>query len=388
LYTYKVAAVFSGTFTGEILSSQAQAMPNEPSDLPYFTDFEKGSDGWIFSGLLATGWLLGDKSFSSEYCDYTGNDTQFLLANPDLAGDGVFVQDHAVSPLFNISYYSGLSLEFDYILNNESEDYYFCDISVMYRTGLDQEWKLLQELSDSDGWTNKTLNIPVEAAGSNCTQISFLINNYYQWSMGGGGIDNVSLNGTMVTNAPVITEFAPENSQISLNTYESVQFSVTAEDQDTGSSRLQYLWYIDDVLVQSGNSSEFSSGFEKAGNYEIKAVVADGYSEDSVIWTLMQTGTDENIPKVSELYQNYPNPFNPETVIKFDNSKDSSVKLTVYNSSGQNVRTLVNGKLKAGKYSFVWDGKDFKGAALSSGLYYYRIESGSYIKNRKMMLFK
>jgi hypothetical protein len=388
LYTYKVAAVFSGTFTGEIMSFQVQAMPNDPSALPYFTDFEEGADGWTFSNLLTTGWLIGDTSFGSEYCDYTGNDTQFLLANPDGAGDKTVVIDHAVSPLFNISYYSGLSLDFDYILNNESNEFYFCDISVMYRTGLDQEWMLLEQLSDADSWTHKTINIPVEASGPNCTQISFYIDNYYRWSMGGGGIDNVSLNGTLATNAPSITAFTPENSQISLNTYESVQFSVTAEDQDTGSSRLQYLWYIDDVLVQSGNSSGLSSGFEKVGSYEIKVVVTDGYSEDSVIWTVMQTGTDENIPLATELYQNYPNPFNPETVIRFDNSAESSVKLTVYNSLGQNVRTLANGKLNAGRYSFVWDGKDFKGASLSSGLYYYRIEAGSYTKSHKMMLFK
>jgi len=386
LYTYKISAVFSGTFTGETFSYQVQVMPEEPSALPYFIDFESGSENWTFRNNVS-GWLDGDMTYSSEFCDYTGNDTKFLLANPDLAGDGIFVQDHAVTPLFNISYYSGVELEFDYILNNSTDQYYFCDISVLYRTGLDQEWKLLEQLSDSPDWISHGILLPSEAVSSNYTQFAFLMDNHYQWAMGGGGIDNVSVTGTMNTSAPVITYFFPEDPQVSLNCYENIQFSVTVEDADTGSSGLTYLWYINDNLIQTGGP-EFSTAFAKAGNYEIKVNVNDKYNEDTMVWTVLQTGVNENIPLTTKLYQNYPNPFNPETVIRFDNADDTFVELNIFNSSGQLVRSLVGGELKKGSYSVVWDGRDNSGSGLSSGVYYYSLKTAAYIKNNKMLMFK
>lgn len=386
LYTYRISAVFSGTFAGEMFSFPVQAMPNDPTALPYFTDFESGTENWSIRNDV-TGWIQEDTSYSSEYCDYTGNDTKFLAANPDIAGDGAFVKDYAVTPLFNISSYNGVDLQFDYILNNSTDQYYFCDISVMYRTGLDQDWILLEQLNDAADWTHHSISIPFEAVSSNYTQIAFLMDNYYQWAMGGGGIDNVSISGTFETSAPVITDFFPEEPQLSLTCYENIQFSVTAEDPDTGISELEFKWYVNEDLVQTGGA-DFSSDFAKAGNYEIKVVVSDKYDEDFTTWSIIQTDINENIPLTTRLYQNYPNPFNPETVIRFDNSNDTFVKLNIFNNSGQVVRTLLNGDLRKGSYSIVWDGKDSNGTGLSSGLYFYTIEADDYSKSYKMMLFK
>lgn len=386
LYTYRISAVFTGTFAGEMFSFPVQAMPDEPSGLPYFTDFESGTEGWTIRNNIS-GWMNGDTSFSSEFSDYSGNDTKFILANPDAAGDGVFVKDYAVTPLLNISTYEGVKLEFDYILNNLTDQFYYCDISVMYRTGLDQEWILLEQLNDAADWTHYALDIPFEAVSSNYTQIGFLMDNYYQWSMGGGGIDNVSISGIMKTYAPVITGFFPETAQLDLNCYENIQFSVTAEDPDTGISELEFSWYVNEVLIQTGGSV-FSSAFDKAGNYEIKAVVSDKYDEVSTSWSITQTDINENLPVTTRLYQNYPNPFNPETVIRFDNSADTFVKLNIFNSSGQTVRTLLNGDIKRGSYSIIWDGKDSNGTGLSSGVYFYTLESEIYNRSYKMMLFK
>jgi hypothetical protein len=387
LYTYKISAVFTGTYNGEMFSYPVQVLPHEASTLPYFIDFESGSDGWAYSDNITTGWILGDNTFSSEFCNYSGNNTKFLLGNPDLAGNGTVVIDNAISPVFNISYFNGLNLEFDYILNNDSAINYICDISVVYRTGSDQEWTVLETLNDSHDWTHHELDIPFEAVSSNFTQFAFFIDNYYQWSMGGGGIDNVSVTGTMTTSAPVITAFFPETPQLDLNCYENVQFSITVEDQDTGSSELTYLWYIDETLHQTGGP-EFTAAFPKAGNYVIKAVVSDKYDQDTMIWTITQTDINEHFPLTTRLYQNYPNPFNPETVIKFDNAQDTFVKLNIYNSSGQLVRSLMNNELGKGSYSVVWDGKDSYGTGLSSGVYFYTLEADNYLKNYKMLMFK
>jgi len=82
-----------------------------------------------------------------------------------------------------------------------------------------------------------------------------------------------------------------------------------------------------------------------------------------------------------ELEQNYPNPFNPETKIRWQLSVGGFVKLDIYNILGQKVRTLVNGRREAGKYSV-----RFNAASLPSGLYFYRLRAGNRVAVRKMML--
>lgn len=88
------------------------------------------------------------------------------------------------------------------------------------------------------------------------------------------------------------------------------------------------------------------------------------------------------------LGQNYPNPFNPVTKIRFEIPATSGIinsatKISVFNSLGQQVAVLVNQVLSPGAYDV-----DFDGAGLSSGVYYYRIQSGTYSDIKKMMLVK
>ncbi len=386
LYTYRIAAEFSGTYTGEMFSFPVQAMPDEPSTLPYFIDFEEGTTGWTVKGDIS-GWIHGDNSSSSEYCDYSGNDTAFILANPDLAGNDTVVRDFAVTPLFNISNYDEVTLEFDYILNNQWDFDYYCDISVMYRTGIDQDWVLIEQIPDSPDWTNKTIGIPYEAVSSNFTQIAFFMDDYYKWSMGGGAVDNVRVTGTFFTNAPVITAYYPEELSVVIGDSCPVTFSVEVSDSDTGQSELSYEWFVDGELAQSG-SPVFSRIFEKSGNYEISVTVSDSYDEDHHSWNISQTGIEENIPLTTKLHQNYPNPFNPSTVIRFDIARQSFASLNIYNSNGQMVRTLFERKLYPGSWSFEWDGRDDGGVSLSSGVYYYTVRSDSYTYTRKMLMFK
>jgi hypothetical protein len=90
-----------------------------------------------------------------------------------------------------------------------------------------------------------------------------------------------------------------------------------------------------------------------------------------------------SLPTDFSLSQNYPNPFNPSTTIKFALAKESKVELKIYNLLGKEVNQLVNGVLAAGNYSY-----DFNAAKLSSGVYFYKLNTGNFVSVKKMILMK
>ncbi len=92
--------------------------------------------------------------------------------------------------------------------------------------------------------------------------------------------------------------------------------------------------------------------------------------------------------KCYELSQNYPNPFNPSTTINYQLSVFSDIKITVYNLLGQKVKTLVNAFQSSGKHSIIWDGKDSNNNFVSSGIYFYRIETAKGSIQKKMILLR
>jgi subtilisin family serine protease len=103
------------------------------------------------------------------------------------------------------------------------------------------------------------------------------------------------------------------------------------------------------------------------------------------------TGVDDpqsTLPAAFHLSQNYPNPFNPSTTIAFDLTRSADIQLTVFNSLGQKVTTLVNGHFSAGHHEVSWMGTRDNGQPVASGLYYYRLEGGQQAVTRKMMMVK
>ena len=95
--------------------------------------------------------------------------------------------------------------------------------------------------------------------------------------------------------------------------------------------------------------------------------------------------TNGNYAVVDEfkLSQNYPNPFNPSTNISFTVSKATDVTLDVFNTIGEKVATLINGKVKAGETVV-----SFNGANHASGVYFYQLTAGNVVETRKMLLVK
>ena len=88
-------------------------------------------------------------------------------------------------------------------------------------------------------------------------------------------------------------------------------------------------------------------------------------------------------PSSYELDQNFPNPFNPSTTIRFSVPSSEFVSLRIYNSIGEKVAELVNQVLPAGIYNVNWNAEN-----VSSGVYFYKIEAGSFINTKKMILLR
>ncbi|MBE0569982.1 MAG: T9SS type A sorting domain-containing protein [Ignavibacteriaceae bacterium] len=114
-------------------------------------------------------------------------------------------------------------------------------------------------------------------------------------------------------------------------------------------------------------------------NYRLKQIDFDGmftYSNEIEVEV-------DFTPKEFVLYQNYPNPFNPSTVISYQLPLSSDVTLKVYDVLGNEVATLVNEEKQAGVYEV-----EFDGSSLASGMYLYKLQAGSFIETKKMILTK
>ena len=124
------------------------------------------------------------------------------------------------------------------------------------------------------------------------------------------------------------------------------------------------------------NSAQSSPSYDGMGNS------VPGNVSLALQTTSVKT-VEQTIPTGYSLDQNYPNPFNPSTTIRYTLPASGNVSIRVYNVLGQLVSTLVDARQNAGTYEVT-----FNATAFSSGVYFYRVESGSFTAVKKMMLLK
>jgi len=121
-------------------------------------------------------------------------------------------------------------------------------------------------------------------------------------------------------------------------------------------------------------------------------IAAVGYSSNRLIWlentAVLAIKKDTPLKTGFQLKQNYPNPFNPKTVIAYRLPKADDVELTIYNSMGQKIKTLVETRQTAGEYQANWDGRNESGNLVASGIYFFRMETDNFTQSKRMFFLK
>ena len=107
------------------------------------------------------------------------------------------------------------------------------------------------------------------------------------------------------------------------------------------------------------------------------------WDEYAAAWQATGVTTRDAVPVISTLLQNYPNPFNPATTIRYTLQEEGPVSLRVYDLLGREVAVLLDGRENAGAHSVVFDGR-----GLASGVYFYRLETGSFVKTMKLTVIR
>lgn len=114
------------------------------------------------------------------------------------------------------------------------------------------------------------------------------------------------------------------------------------------------------------------------------------FAPDKIVTVITPTSIKNEPVNVANnflLEQNYPNPFNPSTNIQYNLPESNFITLTIFNSSGQKVKTLVNSSQPDGNYTVKWDSRNDNGNLVSSGIYYYMLKAGNEkVLTRKMVL--
>ncbi len=146
-----------------------------------------------------------------------------------------------------------------------------------------------------------------------------------------------------------------------------------------------------DILAKLNDeklAAQFNGGIHIYDEYENEIIMFENDFVNFAISTeLPQFSAIENETQATNfrLFQNYPNPFNPSTEIRFNIPQDSNVKLELFNTLGEKVATLINKEMSAGSHNYQLSISNYQ---LPSGIYFYKLQSGSFISSKKMLLLK
>jgi hypothetical protein len=189
---------------------------------------------------------------------------------------------------------------------------------------------------------------------------------------------------------PEVIEFVASSSG-EITAINSELFEVTRPIDGTGNRLGMAAAALGPVSTLSGNFTLATVTFRWKGERTASTEIAlsgvrmfDAYANImNGAGSVLSVNADGIVPTRYALYQNFPNPFNPSTTIQFDVKQTGHVVLRVYNTLGQNVATVVNSTMEAGRHSVIFDA-----ANLASGVYVYTIEVNDFSARYKMVLMK
>jgi len=190
-------------------------------------------------------------------------------------------------------------------------------------------------------------------------------------------------------NAPLPVELTSFTANVSENGV-SLNWTTATETNNSGwnieRSQLDENWERLGFVEGKGNSTtiqnySFTDRDLTSGKYQYRLQQVD-YDGTSNYSDVVEVEFNQ-LPEKFALYQNYPNPFNPSTTIKFDVPFSALVNLSIYNSIGEKVVTILNEQMESGVYSTIFDASN-----LSSGIYFYRLTADNQVFTNKMLLIR
>jgi len=219
----------------------------------------------------------------------------------------------------------------------------------------------------------------------------------YHWRVRAGnesGKSNWSESRSFTTKSeasiPEVPTLKNEDGQQDASTTPRLEWN-PANDAETYHLQLSNQSDFSELILDKGSLSDTwyevieALDYSKTYHWRVRAGNESGNSNwsESRSFNTKKRSLEENFEEVFELKQNYPNPFNPTTKIRYSITEQTRVKLEVYSLLGQRVAILVDENQGIGDYEV-----NFDASSLSSGLYFYRLNTGAFIQTRRMTLTK
>ena len=340
-------------------------------------DFESGDFSMFEWDLSNPTFEISDGAISGTYCmkseDITDNQDAMISINMDVLADG------------EISFFRKVSCEDD---SNNNYDY----LAFYIDGNLQQKW------DGEEGWVEVSFDV---TSGNH----TFLWKYHKDGAVSSGAdacwVDKITFPSCSIELPPTLSVNV-YSFDLEMLVNETHDETITISNIGTGELTYEFD-YLPAWITTSSETGTLGAGeaedvtltfdtTDLAGiTYNSTIVIIDEYDHEITIPVTLDvdaTDTDDMVPLTTQLNGNYPNPFNPTTTISFDLAKDSNVTLDIYNIKGQKVNTLVNDHLDAGYHKITWNGLDNSGKKVSSGIFFYRFQTGEYSKTQKMMMLK
>lgn len=306
----------------------------------------------------SSGPSAGQFTGSVDYNPYLTSDPNAAIKGPQDPNNNLATTkglNDALSAFFNADYSNAAALFKDYISNNPTDPQIVIFIQY-YLFSLDQSVSRSNAISEFSQLKNIAFTDKVGAD----------ISGLYSALLERNGNYNEALT---ELNEGITTKATAENKN-QLNLQKAHLLIHSLQNKEKGK----------EILRQILNEENKDSYLYEIAYYELETLNSEsGNSKNN---NLISTIEDEQ-PVDYELANNYPNPFNPSTMIRFSIPQQEKVQLHVYDILGRHVAEVVNETLSAGKYNV-----DFDGSKLTSGMYIYKLDAGTFTESKKMLLVK